>query len=357
MKNNINAPANTDSATFGMTDAELEQACEPQPAGVTPWAHWTSEIYSFGKCLRFWTRYPDYLPLFVYSDHGVGLHSHLFRHELENPARVHFTWNPMKVQRHQNLEGKEVIQIINPWISYRRIRKIERSENHRGTLVFFMHGTNAVKWSGHDSEDYFEKLRELPDRFQPVVLCLHMHDIKAGLHKKLRKHGFPIVTAGNTLSTHFVDRFYDLVRHYSYATAQAWGSYAGYCVELGIPYFHLGARPELINLSDPNLPGGAAPRYWDSFHEECAKKAEALFELPVDNVTAGQREFVESMLGLGSQLSRRQVCRILWREFFRNWRKWHSIFTSLLKAFTHKFLQGLGLSGLARKIRQHLMPK
>ena len=342
------------SMSIGMTDYELELACEAQATGVYPWTYWTSEIYSFGKCLRFWTRYPAYLPLFVYSDHGVGLHSHLFLHELENSATVHFTWNPVKEQRYRDKAAKkEVIQVVHPWISYRRSKGITRSKEPKGTLAFFMHGTTAVKWEGHDSVDYFERLRNLPSKFQPIVLCLHSSDITAGLHKELRRHGFPIVTAGNTQSTNFVDRFYEQVGQYSFATAPAWGSYAAYCVEFGVSYFQLGNRPELVNIADPNLPAGVAPQYWDLHHEEMSKKAEALFSMPVDYVTDQQRKFVEYILGFDSHISRCKVSWILWREFIRNWRQWRSIFPVFLVASLHKFR----LIWLIRIVRKFAKPR
>lgn len=331
-----------------MTDAELEQACEEKFAGASQWTHWTSELYSLGRCLRIWTGYPEFFPLFVYSDHGVGLHSHLFPHEIENPARLHLTWNPVKEQRNASADHKRVIQVIHPWISYRQQRGIARVQSPRGTLVFFMHGTDAVQWQGHDSEEYFKQLRELPDALQPVVLCLHMHDIRAGMHKKLRSYGFPIVTAGNTMATDFVDRFYGLIKGFSYATAQTWGSYAAYCVELGVPFFFLGEQPKLVNIADPNLPAGIAPQYWDAYHEELEKEAESLFRERVDTVTPEQRAFVESMLGFGSKLTRGQVARLLWREFFRSWKQWHTIPRSLIVALLYR----LGLLSRVREMRQ-----
>ncbi|MBU0620446.1 MAG: hypothetical protein KJ795_01230 [Gammaproteobacteria bacterium] len=327
-----------------MTDAELEQACEEGFAGASQWAHWTSELYSLGKCLRIWTGYPECFPLFVYSDHGVGLHSHLFPHEIENPARLHLTWNPVKELRNAGADHKRVIQIVHPWISYRRQRGITRTLSPRGTLVFYMHGTDVVQWQGHDSEEYFKQLRELPEELQPVVLCLHMHDIRAGVHKKLRRYGFPIVTAGNTMATDFVDRFYDLIKDFSCATAQTWGSYAAYCVELGVPFFFLGEQPKLMNIADSNLPAGIAPQYWDSYHEELEAEAELLFRVRVDTVTPKQRAFVESLLGFGSKLNRWQVSRLLWREFFRSWRQWHTLPRSVAVALLFRF-------GLLSKVR------
>ena len=329
-----------------MTDAELELACEERITKIAPWEYWASEGYSLGKCLRIWTKYPGFSPLFVYSDHGVALHTHLFPHELENKAKVHFTWHPMKEQRYKNFAGKEVVQIIHPWISYKRIRGITRSNVSRGTLVFFSHGTPDVKWVGHDTAEYFAQLIDLPCKFQPVVLCLHMNDIKVGLHKDLRRYGLPIVTAGNINSANFVDHFYNIVNNFSYATSQSWGSQVAYCVELGIPYFYLGERPRLINISDNNLPVGFSPRYWDESHKEYKIKADALFSAPVDKVTDEQRAFVEALLGFDSRLNRWQVSWILWREFFRNWKKWRKILRHLSFNFLHKHGLLLMISGL-----------
>lgn len=319
-----------------MTDAELELACAPQYPGISPWAYWTSEIYSFGKCLRFWTKYPTILPLFVYSDHGVGLYTHLFPHELENRAKIHFTWHPRKEQKHNNLADRKVLQIMHPWISYRVLRGITRSNKPKGTLVFLLHSTPSIQLEGHDTEEYFSSLRDLPEKFQPVVLCLHMHDINAGYHKELRRHGFPIVTVGNASSTRFVDRFYDLVKNYSYATSQAWATPIAYCIELGIPCFFLGDKPKVFNISDKNMPAGEITQGWDKCHVEYFNKANALFQSPVDRVTSEQRAFVESLLGFDSHLTRWQVSWILWREFFCSWRQWNPIFKSILTSFYRK---------------------
>lgn len=321
---------------IGMTDTDLECICLPQSTGISVWAYWPSEIYSFGKCLRFWTKYPNVLPLFVYSDHGVSMTSKLFPHELDNKARIHFTWNPMKAKKHKYFADKTVIHITCPWISYRRLKGISRSAHPRGTLVFFAHHVPSYEVKGHDTEQYFETLKNLPEKFQPIVLCLHMHDINAGHHLKLRQHGFPIVTAGNSLSINFVDRFYDLIKDYAYATSQSWGSQTAYCVELGIPYFFIGDIPTLINISDRNLPVGKVQQYYDKEMEAYDKKAVVLFGSAVDSVTNEQRAFVESLLGLGSKITSEQASRILWREFFCQWSQWHLILKSILVSLLRK---------------------
>jgi hypothetical protein len=333
----------------GMSDAELEDACRPSITGVAPWVYWTSELYCFGKCLRVQGIYPRALPVFVYADHGVALHSNLFPHERGNSSRVHLVFHPFKEERYRDFPDKQVLRIPHPWIYYRRSRGIRHSQLASGTLVFVPHHAPGVKWENHTTGEYFESLRRLPAKYHPIVLCLHMHDVNAGIHRELRNLGFPIVTAGNTSSVDFVDRFYELVRHFAYATSQGWGSQVAYCVELGVPYFFLGERPRLINLSSKELPVGEV-RFQDEHHEKYEMRAEALFRTPLEDVSAEQREFVQSLLGLDARTSRAQLSWILWREFFRNWRNWWSVW---LKPGVASLWRN-GVSGFVRRVAVRL---
>lgn len=320
---------------MGLTDPELEGACKIEHEYGSFWHNWTAEIYSFGKCFRYMANYPNILPLFVQSDHGVGLNSGLYPHEVNGKNKIHFTWSPAKESRYSDCQDMRVIRIQHPWIFYRKALAKIRSTTPRGTIVFFTHHVPGVRWEGNDSEEYFSQLRGLPDKFQPVVLCLHMHDINAGHHKELRRHGFPIVTAGNTSSTKFVDRFYDLIKDYSYASSPDWGSQVAYCIEMGLPYFFLGERPKLINISHSEMPLGGV-MYQDEFHAKMEEQAVALFRLPVDAVTPEQRTFAESMLGLDSMVTPKQVSRILWGEFFCHYLQWPLILKSMLVTFLRK---------------------
>lgn len=334
---------------YGMSDAALESACKPGLAGLSPWVHWTSELYSFGKSLRLLGHYPSLLPLYVYSDHGAGLHSWFYPHELANSSRVFLTFHPLKAERGRAQHDKRVIHIPHPWIHYRRASGLTRLESAKGTLVFLTHHAPGFKWENHTTSRYFDSLRSLPKSYYPVVLCLHMHDINTGLHRELRKEGFPIVTAGDTSSVHFIDRFYELVRGFKYATSLGWGSQVAYCVELGIPYFFLGERPRLLNLSHEELPLGEV-QFQDAYHEEFERRAEALFRTSVDEVTLEQRQFVEFVLGLTSNTSRARLSWILWIEFFRHWRSWWSTWLKPVFGSVRRH----GLVGLVKRLRRRL---
>jgi len=175
-----------------------------------------------------------------------------------------------------------------------------------------------------------------------------MHDINAGKHKKLRRFGFPIVTAGNTSSIHFIDRFYNLVKRYSYATSPTWGSQTAYCTELGIPYFFLGSRPKLVNISHKDMPLGEVS-YQDECHENYDNKAVELFRTPTDSVTLEQRQFVELILGLDAKISRFYISWLLWREFFRSWRQWPIILKPIILVF-----QKYGIFGMFKKLHLYI---
>jgi hypothetical protein len=332
-----------------MSDDELEAACRPGAADGAPWAYWTSEHYSFGKCLRAYTGFPRWLPLFVYADHGVGLNSNLYPHELANTARVHLTTLRQKAERYAGQAGRRVVHVPHPWIHYRRAVGIERHESPRGTLAFFTHHVPGLKWENHDTERYFELLRSLPPQFHPLVICLHMHDVNAGMHRDLRRQGFPLVTAGHTSSPRFVDRFYGIVRGFAYGTSQIWGSQTAYCVEMGIPYFFLGERPRLVNLDHKDWPPGEV-RLDDEVFRTLTARSEALFGEPVAAVTGEQRDFAAKALGLDSTITPQALAGILRGELLHHWREWGPLWARPLAQALRKH----GPWGVVRKIAHDL---
>jgi hypothetical protein len=98
-------------AIMGLTDVELEDACKSERHVGSFWYNWTAEIYSYGKCFRYMAGYPNILPIFVQADHGVGLESNLYPHELKSKDNLHFTWHPIKESRYNDCPDSHVIRI------------------------------------------------------------------------------------------------------------------------------------------------------------------------------------------------------------------------------------------------------
>jgi len=61
--------------------------------------------------------------------------------------------------------------------------------------------------------------------------------MRRGLDKDIKKRGFRVTTAGNTLHPRFANRFYSILRDFEYATSPTIGSQLFYAHELGVKYF------------------------------------------------------------------------------------------------------------------------
>lgn len=318
--------------SLGYSDEELElkASTEGYNTGLSPWLYWTSELYSVGRLYREYAYYPKIFPLFIYSDHGIHLTSELAKHEVENDSEVHFTFNPERAVKPR--KGKKKIYLLrHPWVGYRRKMNYKPLANAKGTLVFISHSTAAVEWIEKDRDGYIEELKQLPDKYKPLVLCMHMHDINKKYHLQYRKYDLPIVTVGNTSNIHFVDEFYRLTTKFKYASSNTAGSQLYYCIEMGMPYFLLGDRPDLLNISDKNLPLGIY-EHKNETAIQLHELEQKIFGDKFDHVTLEQKIFVEWVLGFSSKITRAKFSVIVWCQFIKNIKKFiHMAFKGIVR--------------------------
>ena len=248
----------------GFSDQELEALCDwglrghdaTLPYRGAQWLYWTAELYSFGRCYREWLGLPSWAPLPLYGDHGACTKGELASHELKAKPRMHLTWYKDRAEFNQGLSEKSVVRVPHPWVTYRRRHGITKAAQAKGTLIFYAHSNNGIEILDYDWDGYFKELQQLPDAFHPLVVCMHRHDVEKSYHLKIRRFGFPIVSAGESSSPYFVDRFYDLVSQFEYATSNSGGSELFYCEEMGVKYFLKGDEPVRTNLSHPEAPIG-----------------------------------------------------------------------------------------------------
>jgi len=312
---------------IGYTDSELELKVSTKDcnSGLSPWVYWPSELYSVGRLYRKIAWYPKILPLYFYGDHGIHSTSELAKHEVDSESDVHFTFNPERAI--QLIKGKRKVYLIrHPWVSYRQKKKYEPLATAKGTLIFISHSSSAVEWVEKDRDGYFSELKELPGKYKPLVLCMHMHDINKKYHLQYRKYNLPIVTCGNTSSIHFVDEFYKLTTQFKYATSNATGSQLYYCIEMGMPYFLFGDTPKLLNKSDKNLPLGIY-EHKNNTAKKIHEIEQRLFIGKLDEVTLEQKIFAEWVLGFGSNISRYKFALIVWWQLLINLKKFTRLIT------------------------------
>jgi hypothetical protein len=275
---------------------------------------WTSNIYGFGKWIRVYGFYPPILPLCVYTDHGPGEDDLApYDHELNSSSPVQLYHSIGNVRKWRRISKKPCFVIHSPFVFARKKLKINYDCNSKGSIFFVAHSTPDNN-DNKTPEHYHRELLELPDRFLPITICLHIHDVVKGLDNQYRKYGYDVLTAGDSLDPNFTENFYKIVSKHKYALSNTFGSYGLYTTEMGMPFGLYGSEPDYENVSDPNIPSGKYSIYKDYSY---FKKAQILFgQLPSDSVSDEKIKFSRYYLGLDYGVGRFEMAYILYKSLF-----------------------------------------
>lgn len=276
--------------------------------------YWTANIYGFGKWIRRYGYYPPCLPLCIYTDHGPGdPGSSPYPHELQSSAPVQFYHTKSSAARWKAVSQKPCYILYSPFVFARHTLGIERSSSAHGTIFFVAHSTPSIL-ENKAVDTYHQELSVLPERFRPITICLHIHDVKNGLDKKYLERGYRVVTAGDSLDQRFTERFYRLLGQHKYALSNLFGSYGLYATEMGIPFGLYGTAPEYFNQGDPNIETGEYTSYRNAPYYQ---RAITLFgHLPDERVTPEQLEFARYQLGVDDGITRAELARVLYKSLF-----------------------------------------
>ena len=292
----------------GQTEEELLKLCDDKYAnkGNAKWLYWPSEVYSFGKYYREQAFYPSFLPLHVYSIHGVEVGATVYPHELNNDSEAMFVFSKEKQQAFMEKSKKPCYITIPPLIWYRKHHKIKQDKNARGTIVFPCHSIPTEE-AVFDLQNFISEIKSLPRDMQPVCVCLHMHDINKGQHKVFLENGIPVYTAGNAFDKRYGKRFYDILKHFKYSCSNLVGSYAFYSIEMGIPFSLISEQPTYFNHSNSENPLG-----------ELKIEASPVFKAGINKtITEEQKRYVA--IHTGTQcISRLKFSKILWSSYLKN---------------------------------------
>lgn len=292
----------------GMTEEELIHLCtniEQNASFQVP--YWTAEIYGFGKHIREYGFYPLELPLFINTDHGISLHEFPLKSELESSAPIQFYHSTRRVRDWKKVSEKPCYVMFSPFVFYRRNNNIKQAPDAKGTLAYPAHTTPLID-DHSDIELYIQQLKTLPEEYQPVSVCLHYHDINKGQHKLFLRHNIPVFTAGNPHDYRFTERFYEIIKNFKYTTSNLVMSCLFYSVEMDIPHFLYGNRPEYINKGDSNLKEG---KYEPDKMSKVLQYAINLFTGMPNHISSEQKGFVEKELGVNDGVSRMKMAFLL----------------------------------------------
>jgi len=94
-----------------------------------------------------------------------------------------------------------------------------------------------------------DELVKLPEKFQPVSVCIFWRDYNLGHHRPFAARGLKIVSAGHMFDPFFLWRLYALCRPNKYSSGNGIGSYIWYSMAAGCQYFPLD-HPYKFEASD-----------------------------------------------------------------------------------------------------------
>lgn len=272
----------------------------------------SAECYGMGKIIRTMGFYPQNWPLYVATDHGPSQRDIPTKLEFETEFPVMFYHSDRLVKEWKKQSSKRCFSFLAPFVFYRRKKAISQLVSAKGTLAFPCHSTELIDVR-QDIEAYINDLKNLPEEYQPVEVCLYYQDVEKGLYKEFEKHGFEVHTAGHIYDAAFVDEFYELVRRFKFATSNHLGSYAFYCTEMEIPFFLYGESPLMDNKGDLNCLDGV----YDPIKTFCQfAKATEMFRERLSKVSELQIKFVNKELGIVGGASRLKLTLMIYYALF-----------------------------------------
>ena len=270
--------------------------------------YWPSELYSFGKYYRKYGRYPRLLPLLFYSDHSSpSFDSSLETHEIENDANLYFTFSEKKKLEIEKLTCKMAYVIMSPQIYYRRHYNISVLSNKKGTVAFPDHilpGREHV----YSLDQYCNDLLKLPKKFHPITICLHMHDLNIGSDRVYKKHGFNVVSAGDTSHRDFISNLYGILINYKYITTNMVNTISMLSLEIKHNFF---IYPN-IDLDIENK-FGVSQSMKDHFLYQFVKNK--TLEKADVNLDEDIYKEIEFFFGITNGISRSKFTFLIWKQF------------------------------------------
>jgi len=221
-----------------LKQSELEALAEERPQ-QTAEIFKPNEFYGRGHALK------TYLGVdAAYQLPGVMSHSPaLWRNLFWDEERDHFYPFRLSVSTHQKetMEGycpKKSWVIGSPFYYAKRILENEDVPNPQGTLVMPAHSTHHVT-NAYDKAQFIKTLKDLPDEYKPLTICLFFRNIQLGDHLDYLNAGFQCTTAGHMFDPEFLFRLVRLIKHHKRCVLNSAGTGAIFCAASSVPVLYI----------------------------------------------------------------------------------------------------------------------
>jgi len=271
---------------------DIEQLCK-QKFSISKEIYHPNNNYGFAYLLKEYANYPQNEPLYATFPHGVYMRDRVIgKGELEQNLPAHLNFPPFTTPLwKKTAKNRKVIPFACPIHYALRLFRSEVPKNERkGTLFLPKHSTRAVNVA-FNKESIIEELKNLPEEFHPVTVCIHWQDVEKGLHKYFQSKGFKVVSAGHLNDDNYMFRWLHLVSQFKLVAHSGAGSAMFYSVAAGIPFYLT------TEEAKPEKPSNFQPFHKDIPHHSSAatKRIESLktlFGQPVSQITKEQQDIV-----------------------------------------------------------------
>lgn len=272
--------------------------------------HW----YGLGRCLRAWLTLPEWLPINIYLHHGPYIFDEPYQYMLMVRQPI-FVTRPSQAEFLRERHGITAHVMGTPFVHYRKLKGIAQASDAIGTVAYPSHSTHHIDQQ-LDWAAYAERLATLPERFQPVRVCLYWRDFLLGRWKHFAARGLQVCTAGHIFDPDFADRFYAILSGAWFTCGNSSGSHVYYSTEMGIPHFLVHDWPQHYSL-------GTDPFYSDdpySFDPVAITRQEMrLYEFDaLDDVHLRPQAVARAryIMGLDSAIDTHRLRRVIARSAF-----------------------------------------
>jgi len=282
--------------------------------GKVQWKYWSAETYGFGRGYRNYGFFPSFLPLCIWSDHGISYGGRFHDYDINTDAPCMFVTNMKTKNEYKKVSTTPCYVVSEALIAYRRIKRINQVDNPKGTLIFPAHSCSITR-NCFSREELIEKIKTLPEKFHPVCVMLHMWDIRHGDHKVYMDNDIPVYTAGNGCDYRYGDRFYGVLKNFEYSMTNSMGTFMFYCIEMGIPCSMISEKAEDFYFESREQKKKGEKYFLES---SISKKADDLLRRSKpDEISDEMRDFVNEHAGLNDGISRFKMATLLYSAYFK----------------------------------------
>jgi len=110
----------------------------------------------------------------------------------------------------------------------------EIQSDAKGALILPAHSTHHLT-NNYDFNEFVKYLRDLPEIFEPITICLGWRDIQLKMHERYLKQGFECTTAGHMYDKEFFFRLVRIIASHQFAITNHVGTSAFYAAAMDLP--------------------------------------------------------------------------------------------------------------------------